>query len=53
MPDTELGSKGWAFVVLLQDEDDSSGLARLLDDVRMPEAATDMDFEKSITFSRF
>lgn len=29
---------GYAFVVLLHDEDDASGLARLLEDVRMPEA---------------
>ena len=37
MPDSNAGS-GYAFVVLLHDEDDASGLARLLEDVRMVEA---------------
>jgi MinD-like ATPase involved in chromosome partitioning or flagellar assembly len=37
LPDSDAVS-GYAFVVLLHDEDDASGLARLLEDVRMPEA---------------
>jgi MinD-like ATPase involved in chromosome partitioning or flagellar assembly len=37
LPDSDTGG-GYAFVVLLHDEDDASGLARLLEDVRMPEA---------------
>jgi len=37
LPDSNAGN-GYAFVVLLHDEDDASGLARLLEDVRMPEA---------------
>src|SRR5438270_5388983 len=31
---------GFAFVVLLQDGDDATGLARLLEDVRLPQSPT-------------
>ncbi len=38
------GQMGYAFIVLLSDEDDAMGLARLLDDVKLPDAAVPAAF---------
>ena len=38
MPPAEMPKDGFAFLVLLRDGDDANGLARLLEDVRLPQA---------------